>query len=113
MIPRMRISGPDEPDPRWRTAFAYQSELAACVEGWAIGDAVPEPIADVLRVARMLLIDSYYEYSYSLVAITWCLLATEASLKGCMPTKEQRTDTRTFRPLVNEAAGRKRGLITQ
>lgn len=60
-----------EPDLRWQTVVIDQSALAARVEGWTVCDAVPEPVADVLRVARMLLIDSYYEYSYSLVAVTW------------------------------------------
>jgi hypothetical protein len=86
-----------------------QPELIALVEGWTVGPAVPESVADVLTVARSLLIDSFVTYAYSLVAVTWGLLAMEASLNGCLPSGEGQ-DRRSFRRLIGEA--RRRGLIT-
>jgi len=109
----MGPSGQRLPDPRWQEAFSAQADVATRVSDWAVGDAVPAPVADVLRVARMLLIDSYYVYDDSLVAVTWALMAAEASLKRCMPFMAGGPDKRTFVTLVAEAAGQKRGLITK
>ena len=56
------------------------------------------------------MVDSYYVYEYSLVAITWSLLAVEASLRGCLPAEDEQQDRRTFGTLVTQA--KDRGLIT-
>jgi hypothetical protein len=98
-----------EADPRWSEVAGSQIELVALVDGWTVGPAVPESVADVLSVARSLLIDSYALYAYSLVAVAWGLLAMEASLNGCVPGGE-RQDRRSLRLLVAEA--QRHGLIT-
>lgn len=98
-----------EADPRWSEVAASQPELVVLVDDWIVGPTVPESVADVLRVARSLLIDSYLTFPYSLVAVTWGLLATEASLNGCVPSVK-RQERRSFRILVAEA--QKCGLIT-
>jgi len=101
-----------EPDLRWHGHVADHGALVARIEAWTVSDAVPESIADVLRVARALLIDSYFIYEYSLVAATWALLATEACLKDCVPRNSDKgPDKRTFGPLIREAL--RRGLIRQ
>jgi hypothetical protein len=98
-----------EADRRW-CDYASQDDLAARIKQWPVSEAVPEPLAGVLQVARMLMLDSYYTYEYSLVAVTWGLLATEASLEGSMPAKDPGQDRRTFRNLINQA--REHELIT-
>jgi hypothetical protein len=90
--------------------FSDQAAIAEHVNGWRVGEAVPGGVADVLRVARMLLVDSYFVYEYSLVAVTWGLLAAEASLRGCLSVDDQQRDQRPFGTLVEQA--RQRELIT-
>jgi hypothetical protein len=110
-VPHLNGEAYRHPDPRWKGVVVDQAELADRVNHWTVGDAVPEKVADVLRVARTLLIDSYTTYDYSLVATTWGLLVTEASLRGCLPIAGARQDKRTFVQLV--ATARRRGLITK
>jgi len=100
-----------EPDSRWHEYVADHDDLVARVDAWTVSDAVPELIADVLRVARALLIDSYFIYDYSLVATTWALLITEACLKDCLVYAAKGPDKRTFGQLIDEA--HRRGLIQQ
>ena len=107
----MTPSGHLDTDPRWQGLFSDQAALAEQVGRWQVDQAVPEGIADVLRVARALLVDSYHVYEYSLVAITWSLLAAEASLHGCLPVEDEQQDRRTFSTLVTQA--KDRGLITK
>jgi hypothetical protein len=99
------------PDPRWQARFRHQDDLADFVDHWQVGEAVPEGIAEVLRTARKLLVDSYYEYDYTLVAGAWGWLTVEASLRGCMPAASEGLDQRTFGPLVEQA--RKERLISR
>jgi len=86
-----------------------QDELITLLEDWTVGRAVPKSVADVLSVARSLLIDSYLTYEYSLVSVTWGLLALEASLKDCLLSAEEK-DRRSFSDLISEA--QRLGLIT-
>ena len=51
-----------------RELVSGKSELIVLVNGWAVGPWVPGSIADVLRVSRSLLVDSYVTYEYSLVS---------------------------------------------
>lgn len=99
-----------KPDPRW-AAHGPKADLVLSVQRWAVGAAVPTPIADVLATARRLLIDSYSAYEYSLVAVIWALFALEASLKDYMSVRADSSEGRTFGALINEA--RNSGLITQ
>jgi hypothetical protein len=98
------------PDPRWQERFQRQIDLADFVSHWQVGEAVPDGIADVLRTARRLLVDSYYEYDYTLVA-AWGWLIVEACLRGCMPAAGEGKDRRTFGHLVEQA--REEGLISK
>ena len=72
---------------------------------------MPAGIRDVLRTARRLIVDSYYEYDYTLVAGAWGWLIVEACLRGCMPAADAGKDRRTFGRLVGQA--REEGLISE
>jgi hypothetical protein len=61
-----------------------RAALAAEADGWRVGLAVPEDLAEVLRVSRELFVHSYFVYEFSLVAIIWALFALEAGLRGCV-----------------------------
>jgi len=111
-IRRVTPGRPREPDPRWQALFPEQGSLAEHINQWTVGEAVPPGVADVLRVARTLLIDSYYEYEYSLVAVAWGFLVVEACLHGCVsPGDESGEDKRSFGMLVKQAETD--GLITK
>lgn len=101
-----------EVDIRWKGFVRSQADLEERVSRWTVCDAVPEDIADSLRIVRMLVVDSYYVYDYSLIAFVWGMTILEASLRGCVPTKDGRPDKRNFGPLVDEAAGKRYGLLT-
>lgn len=98
-----------EAHQRWSEVAGSKVELIALVDRWTVGPAVPGSVGDILSVARSLLIDSYELFAYSLVAVTWGLLAMEASLNGCV-SGAKRQDRRSFGLLVAEA--RTCGLIT-
>lgn len=111
-IRQMTLLEPSEADPRWQEFFPESASLAEHVSQWHVGDAVPEGVADVLRVVRRLVVDSYYVYEYSHVAVTWGIVAVEASLRGCLPLEDQqRKDRRTFGSLVGQA--KQSGFITE
>jgi hypothetical protein len=99
------------PDTRWQARFQRQGDLADLVSHWQVGEAVPAGIADVLQTARRLIVDSYYEYDYTLVAGAWGWLIVEACLRGCMPAADEGKDRRTFGRLVEQA--REEGLISK
>lgn len=99
-----------KPDPRW-AAHARKGDLVSSVQSWAVGAAVPPPVADVLITARRLLIDSYSAYEYSLVAVIWALFALEASLKDYLSVRAESWERRTFGALIREAWNS--GLVTQ
>lgn len=75
---------PPEFDARWLEIFPDQAALRAHVDRWSMGEAVPDDMTAVLRVARKLLVDSYADYEVALVAVTWSLLALEAALHLCL-----------------------------
>jgi hypothetical protein len=99
-----------KPDPRW-AAHARKADLVSSVQSWDVGAAVPTPVAEVLAIARRLLIDSYSAYEYSLVAVIWALFALEATLKDCTSVPVDGWDGRTFGTLISEASNS--GVITQ
>lgn len=99
------------PDTRWQARFQRQGDVADLVSLWRVGEAVPAGISDVLRTARRLIVDSYYEYDYTLVAGAWGWLIVEACLRGCMPAADEGKDRRTFGRLVGQA--REEGLISK
>jgi hypothetical protein len=99
------------PDPRWLARFQRQDDLVHLISRWQVGEAVPGGIADVLRTARSLIVDSYYEYDYTVVAGAWGWLIVEACLRGCMPAADAGKDRRTFGLLVKQA--REEGLISK
>jgi len=100
------------PDPRWQSLFGDQRTLAQHVSQWSLGETVPAGIAEVLRLSRTLLVDSYYEYGYSLIAVSWGIVVLEACLRGCLPLpSDDAEDLRGFGALVNQA--RKSHLITR
>lgn len=75
-------------------------------------EVVADGVASLLRLARDLLVDSYFAFQYSLVAAGTALAALEACLRGCLPVAQVDDDRRTLGPLINEAEGSRRGLIT-
>jgi hypothetical protein len=62
--------------------FPEVNLLREHVESWAISDPVPVGVADYLRIARELLLQSYFLYKFALVATMWTMLALEAPLLG-------------------------------
>jgi hypothetical protein len=80
---------PMTPDARWEATFVDVSSLEAHVDRWPVSEAVPERIADYLRVTRALVVQSYFEYEFGLVATMWTMLALEATLRGCLDAQEQ------------------------
>jgi hypothetical protein len=57
-------------------------------------------------------VDSYYEYGYSLIAVSWGLVVLEACLRGCLPPpSDDAEDMRGFGALVSQA--RKSHFITR
>jgi hypothetical protein len=95
------------PDARWEAMFEDVSSLEDHVDRWPIAEAVPERIADYLRVTRALLVQSYFEYEFGLVATMWTMLALEATLRGCLDAGD---GTRLQR-LVDEAL--QEGLVDE
>lgn len=94
--------------PRWSAVFRSQIVLVASVVRWRLGDAVPADMARVLRTARRLLLLSWIDYEFGLVAGTWSLLALEAGLRACLEVPDEKTDLGTLLALA-----RSRGLITK
>jgi hypothetical protein len=88
-----------KPDPRWREMFPDQAALEAEVQSWPVADTVPNDMAEVLRVVRGLLIQSYNDYEFMLVAITWGLLALEGGLVACLDF----ADSSGLKELIGEA----------
>lgn len=100
------------PDPRWQDLFPRVEDLHAGVALWPVSAVVADGVAALLRLSRELLVDSYFKFEYSLVAGQKALEALEACLRGCVPADDPDHDTRTFVPLVEQAAGKRHGLIT-
>lgn len=98
---------PRKPDARWEATFPDVSSLEAHVARWPISEAVPERITDYLRVTRALVVQSYFEYEFALVASMWTMLALEATLRGCLDAK----DSTTLRRLIDDAAAQ--GLLDE
>lgn len=96
-----------EPDPRWQNFVGDRSGLEAHAAGWRVSDAVPEGVADVLRIARSLFVHSYFVYEFSLTAVTWALLVLEASLRDCLHADERTP----FAALIKDAEAN--GLLTR
>ena len=96
-------------DTRWLRLYHDQAELISVLEAWPLSDAVPGYLARVLRVGRDLLVDSYYEYEYTLVAMAWGLVALEAGLRGCLGVPQN--TKATFGTLVGRA--RRAGLLAK
>jgi hypothetical protein len=65
----------------------------------------PSGLADYLRVARALLLESYFLYDFALVATMWTMLALESALRGSLDAG----DSSTLVQLINQA--KERGLI--
>src|SRR5436190_10020758 len=101
------MTPPGAVDPRWHEVFPNEAALEAHVNSWPVADAVPEDMAEVLRVARRLLIKSYQEYGFAHVAVTWGLLALEAGLNVCLEAR----DKLTLVQMIERT--RQRGLIDQ
>lgn len=100
------------PDPRWQDLFPRVEDLHDEVARWTVSAVVADGVAGLLRLSRELLVDSYFKFEYTLVAAQKALEALEACLRGCVPVDDPEHDTRTFVPLVNQAAGRRHALIT-
>jgi hypothetical protein len=96
-----------EPDPRWQAIFTDVNTLREHVERWSISAAVPVGVADYLRVARALLVRSYFLYEFALVATMWTMLALESALRGCLAA----SDSTKLHELINQAQDR--GLIDE
>jgi hypothetical protein len=78
-----------EPDPRWQRLVGDKSGLEAAAASWRVSSAVPDGVASVLRIARLLFVHSYFVYEFSLTAVTWGLLVLEASLRDCLQADER------------------------
>ncbi len=96
-----------EPKPEWQQAFPEQTALQKHVDEWRVSESVPDGVAGILRVARDLLVQSYYVYEFSLVGVVWSLFALETSLRGCLYADE----SIQLASLIEQA--RKRGLINE
>ena len=82
-----RVNRPDvtlSPDPWWGNFHSDHAALVRCAARWPVSEAVPEGIATVLRVSRDLFVQSYFVHEFLLTAVTWGLLALEASLGMCV-----------------------------
>jgi hypothetical protein len=104
-----RVSRPDvtlPPDPWWGAFQSDHAALARSAAGWPVSEAVPEGIATVLRVSRDLFVQSYFVHEFLLTAVTWGLLALEASLQVCL----RASDHDRLGALIQRA--RERGLLT-
>jgi len=77
-----------------------------------VGAVVPSGVASLLSLARDLVVDSYFAYSYTLIAAEKALQALEASLRGCLPIESGQADRRGLGQLVTEGAGQPRGLLS-
>jgi hypothetical protein len=97
----------DEPDPRWRALFPDVDSLREHAGQWPISEAVPVGIANYLRTARALLVQSYFVYEFALVATMWSMLALESALRGCLAAG----DSVTLHRLIDRA--QERGLIDE
>lgn len=96
-----------EPDPRWQALFPEADSLREHIDTWPISEAVPAGIADYLRVARALLVQSYFLYEFALVASMWTLLALESALRGCLAA----SDSTKLQQLIDRA--QEQGLIDE
>ncbi len=95
-----------EPDPRWQNIVGDRTALEGIAARWRVSDAIPDGVSDVLRIARLLFVHSYFVYEFSLTAATWALLVLEASLRDCLDA-----DARTpFASLITQAEAT--GLLT-
>jgi hypothetical protein len=81
------------------------TRLREHVDQWPINAAVPVGVADYLRVARALWVQSYFLDQAALVATMWTMLALESALRGCLDA----SDSSTLGQLINRA--KERGLI--
>jgi hypothetical protein len=96
-----------KPDPRWRNFATDYPALQASADEWPVGQAVPDGIAEVLRVSRELFVYSYFVYDFLLTAVIWGLLALEASLRVCLEVG----DDESLKRLIQRAHAN--GLITE
>jgi len=96
-----------KPDPRWRNFVTNHAALRACADEWPVGQAVPDDIAEVLRVSRELFVHSYFVYEFLLTAVIWGLLALEASLRICLEVGDEVSLSKLIR------RARSDGLITE
>lgn len=94
------------PDPWWGNFHSDHAALARSAARWPVNEAVPEGIATVLRVSRDLFVQSYFVHEFLLTAVTWGLLALEASLRVCI----QARDRDSLDVLIRRA--RDRGLLS-
>jgi hypothetical protein len=102
----MALQGQPDPDPRWWELFRDLAALEEHVNGWQVGEAVPDDMAGVLRTARLLLVHSYLVYEFAHVAVTWGLLALEAALCVCLGAQGRQDLGRLLRQTKEQ------GLIT-
>jgi hypothetical protein len=77
------------PDPWWGNFHSDHAALVRSAARWPIGEAVPDGVATVLRVSRDLFVQSYFVHEFLLTAVTWGLLALEASLRMCVQAGER------------------------
>lgn len=109
-------SAHDQPDPRWsnfkgpvvgtgdhlyRRPITHEdlAEVIARLDGIAPG--APPAIAEMLRVARALIVQSWWCYDFLTVSVVWSLMAVEAALRERLVKPEEPSPT--FKPLVRLA----------
>lgn len=85
-----------------------REEFEQHVSNWPVGDAVPHDMARVLKTMRSLLVQSFDNDEFSLVAVTWGLLALEACLRVCLCIRGENKDLGRLLSLA-----RHQGLITK
>ena len=100
------------PDQRWQAIFPSVTALQEAVTSWQVGSVVPSGVVSLLGLARDLVVDSYFAYSYALIAAEKAVQALEASLRGCLPIDSGQVDKRGLGQLVTEGAGQRRGLLS-
>jgi hypothetical protein len=101
---------PPRPDPRWESFHSTFDDLEALSVEWlALMPPMPEegPRA-LLRTARSLFVNSWFDYDFMVVACLVSFQALEASLRELFPDTKQRT---SFRTLVRRAE--REGVLPQ
>ena len=98
------------PDPRWGSFGTTRQTMAAAAAGMPISHDAPSSIQEMLRVARSLFIQSWWDYDLLSVCAFWAFLSLEAALINVLQLAEE-----DWTPPLPELAKRAAvaGLLTE